>query len=644
MQHASDPEAEAVAARRLAALDPSGAEIQQRLGMALAARIGFDAAVGALRRAVWLAPQSLVALINLGVVLVELRRFREAGTPFRRALGLHPDDPDAQHGIGVVEGETAQLGVAERHLRRALSIRPLHVETMIKHASALVRLRRVDDAASVERKALALAPGLAPAHIDLAVVLMGQETHAAALTCCLRASAVDPNSVQARINAAGALAVLGRTQDAVAMLKRGADIGGVDSGAFRNLLAVMSYMPIDQAARWEAAREFSRRYAARREVPAFANLRDADRRITVGYLSSDLYDHPVARNLLPILEAHDRRRLRIVCYSDADQTDGTTRRARAVADGWRRTGGLADAEVARRIREDAVDVLVIVGGRFDKNRPLVASHRAAPVQMSLFDGGTSGLDDMDYLIADRTLVSPRSSGRERFVERVIRLPSLYVHAPIREAALVSAPPCLSARHVTFGCFNSPMKLSDETLGLWASLLREVGGSRLRLKYLGRYRDRDLQHRVLRRLGVDPGRVDFLWGDDSIVAHLGNYGAVDIALDTFPFTGSTTTWEALWMGVPVVTLCGDSLASRLSASFLRPAKLDELIAATPEDYGRIARELAGDPGRLSILRASLRDRIARSPLCDGGARARQFERIYRAVWRRWCALDERRRVG
>jgi protein O-GlcNAc transferase len=621
--------------RRLAALAPSDAAVQQRLGIALAGATGHRAAVAPLQRAALLSAHAPEHQINLGIVLLELKRAQQAGIAFRRALGSLPSDSDALHGIGMVHNDLRRFGDAEKFLRRSLTTAPGRVTTLIKLAGALVRLRRIDEAEAVERKALALGPGMAEAHVDLSAILVQQEQNLTALGWCFRACAVDARSVQALVNAGGILSVLGQTSAAFAMLRRAADIDGTGAGPFRNALAIMSYMPVDQSTRWATAREFARRYAPVRPQPDFINARDARRRLTVGYLSSDFYDHPVSRNLVPVLEAHDREQLRIICYSDVENGDGMTQRLRAASDIWRRTSGLGDAEVARLIRDDIVDVLVILGGRLDKNRPLVAAHRAAPVQVSMYDVGTSGLDDMDYLLADRTLVSPMAQRTERFAERVIRLPSFYVHGPILGVPTVSELPCLSAGHVTFGCFNSPVKLSDETLDFWSRLMRELPSARLRLKFMERYRDKDLRRRILSKLDVDPGRVDFLHGDHAIDAHLGNYQAIDIALDTFPFTGCTTTFEALWMGVPVVTLLGDTLVSRLSASFLKPIGLDALIATTPGDYIRIARGLADDPVRLAAIRATLRDRLMRSPICDGRARARQVERVYRAVWQRWC---------
>jgi predicted O-linked N-acetylglucosamine transferase (SPINDLY family) len=284
------------------------------------------------------------------------------------------------------------------------------------------------------------------------------------------------------------------------------------------------------------------------------------------------------------------------------------------------------------VHSDAVDVLVILGGRFDRNRPLVAAHRAAPVQISAHDCATSGLADMDYLIADRVLVPPASRRSERFSERVIRLPSFYVHEPI---PMTAEPARARGELITFACFNNPQKLSAETLQLWSRLLHRLPDARLRLKFQTRYRSEDLRLRILSALGADPDRLEFLWGEEPIAGHLAYYYDVDIALDTFPFTGCTTTFEALWMGVPVVSLKGDTMVSSLSASFLKPAGLGDLIASTPDDYLAIAEKLARDPARRTALRLGLRSRLLASPICDGRARARQLERVYRAVWRRWC---------
>jgi protein O-GlcNAc transferase len=623
-------------ARRQASLHPGRAEPQQQLGMLLASLVGLQPAVAPLTRATWLSPAHIDGYINLGIVLIELQRFDHAIAALRRALALLPAEADIHHGIGVGAAAFGRSHEAERSLRRALRLQPAGAETMVRLANVLIALRRPDEAASLERRALSLLPSRGPAHFDLGVALARIERHRPAVVFSLRALALEPRSTQPLVNAAASLVLLGETKRAVAYLKRAAFADGAGPDPFRNLMAVMSYDPqVTVEEHWAVARDFDARHGRRPSTVRFAQRRDPGKRLVVGYLSSDLYEHAVARNLAPIIEGHDPAQVEAIAYSTSGTFDRRSARLRETTGRWRSVEALADAALADLVRADAVDILVSVAGRFDRNRPQLATYRAAPVQMSLYDGGTSGLAEMDYLIADRMLVPPPALRRERFTERVLRLPSLYVHDRLANPSPVSPLPTLRRGYLTFGCFGNPAKISDATLRLWTDVLGALPRSRLRLKYQSRYDDPDVRRRILDGLAGASDRVDFVAAESSLDEHLRQYAKIDIALDTFPFTGSTTTWEALWMGVPVMTLIGDTLVSRLSASFLKPIGLDDFIATSPQAYGTTVRRLAGDLEGLNALRQSLRRRVAESPLCDGRARARQFERLYRSVWRRWC---------
>jgi predicted O-linked N-acetylglucosamine transferase (SPINDLY family) len=257
--------------------------------------------------------------------------------------------------------------------------------------------------------------------------------------------------------------------------------------------------------------------------------------------------------------------------------------------------------------------------------------------VSFHDPGTSGLTAFDYLIADPVLVPRRPA--EWFSERVVRLPWFYVHPPLDDAPPLVAPPCRANGIVTFGSFSNPAKVNDEVLRLWTRILREVPGSRLVLKFRDWFQAPGLRARLRSHCiaqGVDPSRLELGGENETTANHLVRYNRIDVALDPFPFAGATTTFEALWMGVPVVTLCGAYMAGRWGASMLHAAGLGELIAHTPDEYAVVAQRLASAPERLAELRSTLRQRVARSPLCDGKGRARQVERLYRAMWRRWCA--------
>jgi protein O-GlcNAc transferase len=277
---------------------------------------------------------------------------------------------------------------------------------------------------------------------------------------------------------------------------------------------------------------------------------------------------------------------------------------------------------------------VLLAGRFDDNRPLLATYRPAPVQVSMHDPATSGLDEIDYLIADRGLAPRRT--RERFTERVACLPTFYLHPPLRRAA---ARRGIRDGRITFGSFNNPAKLNADVVALWARVLHSVPGSRLLLRYRGVFLMPGVRERYLALFSAHGIAEDRLIVPaeprDGRDQHLARYDDVDIALDPFPFTGSTTTFEALSMGVPVVTLEGERMVARWSLAMMRKVGLAHLVARNADEYVEIARRLAGAPDELARLRRELPERVVRSPLCAERGRTRQLERLYRRMWTIRC---------
>ena len=583
--------------------------------------------------------EQAVGHYNRGVVLRQQGDLAGAMASYRQALKLAPGLPEAHLNLGSGLRETGDPEGALAAFRRAIALRPSYAEAHLNLGVALQDLGRLDEAITAYRQARTFKPDLAEAHYGLGVALFQQGKLDEALPELRRAGALRPGYVDAWNNFGVVLQACGPFDAAIAASRKaleGDPAGSVTS--YRNLMAAALHMPsLDSGARWELARGFEATYAApiaTRPVAGFVNSREPERRLKIGYVSSDLYEHPVGRNLEPVLAHRDRERFEVICYAEVARPDGLTARFQALADHWRPTTGLTDEQVAALVRADAVDVLVVLAGRFDRNRPLVAAYRPAPVRVSFHDPGTSGLSAMDYLIADRVLV-PRNT-QERFSERVVALPSFYIHSPLAGPE-VGPLPAAARGHVTFGSFNNPAKVNDQVLALWGEVLRAVPGARLKLKFKNWFGNQGLRERVLRGLGNEASRVEFVTAEAGRGEHLALYHEVDIALDPFPFTGSTTTFEALWMGVPVVSLAGAAMAGRWSASILHTLKLDELVAGSREEYVRIAAGLASDLVRLAALRAGLRARVAGSPLCNGKARARQVERIYRALWRRWCKI-------
>lgn len=583
--------------------DPEGHYVR---GIAAAKCDALEAAESSYRRTALLVGIDSRPLNNLALLRLRQGRHADALSPLRLVVALHPDLAEPYHNLGLALRalDRAPEGVAA--YRCALRLDPTNGATAYNRAVDLQELGRIDEAAAGYRNVLALDPGNSEAYCNLGSVVRAIARYGTSTACYRHALALRPDDV----------------------------------AAHRNLLSAILYDP-----NWSEEQRFTehRRFEERHAKPLYplrrphATSRDPDRRLRIGYLSSDFREHPVARNLEPIFVNHDHERFEITAYSHLVRHDTVTARFKAAADRWRDVGALSDVEVAELIRADGIDVLILLAGRFDNNRPLVAAYRPAPVQISFYDGATSGLSAIDAILTDRTM-TPRG-GAERFAERPIRLPTLYAYGPIPDAPDIGPLPMDGRRTVTFGSFNNPSKVSDATLALWAQVLRAVPDARLVLKYKNLYAAPSLQARVraaMQACGVDPDRVLTPAAVQGRQHHLALYNGVDIGLDPFPFCGATTSFEALYMGVPVVTLPGSNMMSRWSASLLDALGLSDLIAGNEEAYVRIAASLAADPARLTALRRELRGRILAASFLDGRTKARQVERVCRALWRRHCA--------
>lgn len=618
-------------------LDDRNSVYYSNLGVALKGLGRTTEALEALERAASLDTANLDIHYNIGCLLQELERRNEAMASYQAVLAAAPDHAEALSNLGLLEVEAGHPDRALPHLRRSVSLKPDFLAARINLGLALQDLEQLGEAVACFTQALAADPDNAEIHYNLANALHAAQRYEDAIRHGRRAIELNPDHAEAYHNLGNGWRELGEPAKAIDEYRQALARKRDHGSAWRNLLSTLLYVPgIPAAERFAEHRRFAASLGIQPGPPPRSDGR-SDRPLRIGYVSSDFRHHPVARNLEPVLAAHRREGLFVVLYAQVRRPDDISDRFRSLADVWCSTVGLTDEEVGGRIREDRIDILVHLAGRFDRNRPALAGLAAAPIQISFHDPATSGFAAMDYLIADRFLV-PRF-GSERFVERPLRLPSFYTHAPLLDAPDPGPLPAGEGRAITFVSFNHPAKLNRQVLELWGKILRRIPDSRLWLKHRHRFSRPALQARIAADLGaagIAPGRIVFGGADVERRDHLDLYRQADIALDPFPFTGSTTTFEALWMGVPVVTLAGPDMVARWSGSMLRALKLDELVASSAEDYVEAAVSLATDRRRLSALRSSLRSRLAASPLCDGDRRARQIARLYRAVWRRRCA--------
>jgi predicted O-linked N-acetylglucosamine transferase (SPINDLY family) len=595
-----------------------------------------DRAIDMFRGAIAAAPQMPVAYTNLGDALRMRGRFTEAIAACRRAIELRPGLLDAHLNLANALLSQGSFAEAVDAYRAALAINPNVVETHVNLGVALRGVVKIDEAIASFRTAISLNPKLATAWINLATALKDKGDLDAAIDAFREGIRCDPKIPQAHNNLGNVLRDQGRIADAIAAYRDALRLQGDFQTAHSNLLYATHFLGDYDGSRiladhraWASAfAEPLTRAASPRD-----NDRSPDRKLRIGYVSPDLQDHVVGRFLLPLLDAHDRAQFEVHCFTNVTRGDHVTDRLRARAEHWHVTAGRSDADVASLVRQHRIDILVDLSLHSAGNRLLVFARKPAPVQVSYLGyPGTTGMSAIDYRLTD-VYLDPPDRNDEFYAERSWRLPRTYwCYQPPTSAYALQPPPSRNNGRITFGCLNHFGRVVP-ALATWAEVLRLVSDSRLILHAAhGSHRNAALQ--IFRDREVDPTRIEFV-PRQSIADYFATYNRIDVALDPFSYNGGTTTCDALWMGVPVVTMAGDIAVRRSGVSILSNVGLPEFIAPDRDAYIRLARELANDADRLTTLRSSLRDRMLASPLMDKNTFAADVESAYRAMWRQWC---------
>ena len=519
----------------------------------------FDEAAASFQEVLRLQPDCAGAWNNLGLALLHLGRTDAAELCFRQTVALQPDLAEAYNNLGFVLVHLGRPKEALDRLQQAVALQPDLAAAHNNLGLAWWHRGKRDEALDSFRRAVALQPDLADAWNNLGTALAAGSRPDEALDCYERAVELEAGHVGAVVNLGNVYKEQGRLAEAVAcyrsVLSRGPDRPAIHSNLLLALLYQRDADPMEVLAETQ---RFAERYAAPLAGPdASARPRPpTGNRLRVGYVSADFCEHPVAYFLEPILNAHDHDRLEVFCYSDVARTDEVTGRCRRHADHWRPLAGLSDAEAADLIRGDAIDVLVDLAGHTGGNRLLTFARKPAPVQASYLGYlGTTGLPAMDYSITDAH-ADPPGLAEAYYQEQLIRLPECaFCYAPGPAPAVSPELPARRSGWVTFGCLNNLAKVSDEVLAVWARLLAAVPGSRLRLPAGAGRAGVDRVRESLVRRGIAPERLFFVGATPTRFEYLALYHDIDIALDPFPYNGVTTTCDALWMGVPVISLAG-----------------------------------------------------------------------------------------
>jgi predicted O-linked N-acetylglucosamine transferase (SPINDLY family) len=591
------------------------------------------------RAAARCAPRAASPRLNLGAALESLGDAEGAQRAYAAALGAEPRNPYANFNLGRLAFARRALEDAERHLRSSLDAQPGFAEALIALGSVLDARGRPEEAASALERALALAPLHAGAWYNYGELLWRLERYDQAEDALRRTLELEPRFIPAWHLLANLLRGLSRIAESLEALAaaRRLEPARFDLESME-LHALMLGDTLDARSLFERHRAFGARLeaAVRAGNIARAPSPDAERRLRLGYVSCDFNRHPVAWFALPLFERHDRARVEVFCYSTATRpADEVTAKVRAAADAWRDAGALGDEALAERIRGDGIDILVDLTGHVGALRLGVFARRPAPVQASWLGYlGTTGLARIDYRITDARADPPGETERLH-TESLVRLPHcLWCYRPAHAAAHAAAPPCVRNGFATFGSFNHAPKLSASARRLWAEILRRAPRSRLVVVGMPEGRAREGLLRDFAAAGVDPARLAIL-PRVPFDEYLRQFDAVDVALDSLPYGGGTTTFDALWMGVPVLTLAGERSVSRSAASIVGALGLEDWVAASPEEFVRVALAHSADAARLGGLRAGLRARLRASPLMDEAGFARDMEDAYRAMWRAWC---------
>jgi predicted O-linked N-acetylglucosamine transferase (SPINDLY family) len=627
-------------------------------------------ALEALQRAVALAPASPVAHMHLGIGLELTGDVAAAERSLYEAVALDPANADVRFALGNILKASGALAEAESQYIEALANDSGMTAAWVNYGLLLNETGRSEQAVVALQKSVELDPGSAEAHLNLGLVQLHREQCGPAVDGFTRALELKPDLLEARVNLAAVHLQAGQLSEAERNCRRGLAVAPDHAGLLNNLAVVLQQqgrieeaigverrlitLEPGKAAYWNNLL-FSSNYSETVGATAlfedhvafglcFPPRRDGSslrasrtggdrRRIRIGYVSPDFRNHVVAYFFEPVLDHHDRKRFEVLCYYNERQVDATTRRLRASADLWRDIAAMDDDAVERLMLDDELDVMVDLAGHTANNRLAVLARRVAPVQVNwLGYPNTTGLPAMDWRITDAR-ADPAPEADALHTERLYRMPEVFLNwRPHPDTPDVVPAPCLSAGHVTFCSFNNFAKISDHVLGLWARILAQLPDARLMMKTLS-LTDASVQEGARRRLaqaGCDLSRVIFSPTVPSIAGHLGTYARADIALDTHPYNGTTTTCEALTMGVPVITLAGDRHAARVGVSLLECIGAGELVARSDQEYVDKAVALARDPQRIAAWRGSLRDRVLASPLADGTRFARDLEAAFLAM--------------
>jgi predicted O-linked N-acetylglucosamine transferase (SPINDLY family) len=595
----------------------------------------FPEALVSFDNAIALDPHHVPALTHKGMALHELGRFAEAITCYDRILAINPAHVPSLINRGGAYKDLRQVERAIAEFDLALAIDSDNTAAWLNRGEALLVLNRRDQALESFDKALSIDSELALAWLGRANILMLNQRVAESLAACHRALGIEPNCAKALTQLGIGHSLQGDAETALAYFDRALAIepdleyalsGRIFIGDFKDDGDIAFHQALKSEWWRQIGSKISTNHSSQHE-----NDRDPTRRIVLGYISAEFRERSAAFSYRPVLQNHDKTRFEVICYSGSPVEDDVTNSFQKVADRWRSVLQWPDDQLVDCIRADKVDILIDLSGHTDGNRLRVFARKPAPVQVNAWGyANSTGLPTMDYLFSDPVLIP--SEVRHFFAEQIYDLPCATIIEPPQTGLRSSEPPVVSNGYLTYGVFNRVSKISIATIALWARILRSDVTSRLLIKAyeLDDAATRNILLEKFASHGIEPDRIS-LMGSTSREEHLATYRRVDICLDPFPHGGGVSTWESLYMGVPVVAKLGNGTTSRLGGAILSAVGMTDWVAADDDQYVEVA--LRSTPGQLTTIRHELPDLIGQR--CSPGAYTRAVEEAYRTMWEKHC---------
>lgn len=581
-------------------------------------------------------PDSIGVVISMAVALEELGRKDDAVERLSKTLIL-------QRGEKSLSSLTQALlqmdcyNKAVETLQKMIEADGARTDVMFVLATLFKQTRQLEMAKTWYRKILELEDNLAT-YNQLAGCYRQQGHMSKAIEYFRKATKFYPDNIALWNNLSNTLIETGKIQEGIDLLRKAIEKVPDSSIAHGNLLFHMHHLPkIDQQTMFDEHKRWGRLYSPlTRRRTSHSNTPDPDRRLRIGYISADFCMHSVAYFFESLLNRHDRREVEVYGYGSVKLPDHVTTRLVSKFDNYQNIHGMNDELAANAIEYDKIDILVDLSGHTGGARLSVLAYKPAPIQVSYLGyPDTTGMDAIDYRLTDSVADTPQS--QQFYTEELVFLPQCFLcYTPSEFASPAAVSPVAGNGYITFGSFNNNCKINPPLIAIWAEILKANENSRLLLKFRAG-RDDEFRQVCLQQFeesGISPERIT-ISGWLSLSDHLKLYNRVDISLDTYPYNGTTTTCEALWMGVPVISLFGESHMSRVSLSILTQLGLEFFAASTPDEYIAKATALAAKPDSLAKIRASMRTRIANSGLCDAKAYAGNVEAAYRKMWHKWC---------